>query len=212
VNEAISAAIKHHGYVSAIDVFLGMQLLTPEKVEAWRKGQVPYLERVIVAGLGTVSRAMIFFRKQAATGGLAPRETAYLARGLSKRPLRFSKSGNPNIERAYRTHYVAKVLIEKSRARKTERRSRAEPCRAPGDSARFSEDLRPVATTGRESRAIIPELQENERPRNSSEKNLNDKPQSKLARFLQTAIPTECSAACTIALPQPFSDRTLERR
>lgn len=121
VNEAISAAIKHHKYVSAIDVLLGMDLLTHEKVEAWRKGQVPYLERVVTAGLGTITRAMRFFHQQARRGGLTPSETVYLRRGSGKRPLRFSKSGNPNIEKAYRTHFVTKALKEKSAARKRQR-------------------------------------------------------------------------------------------
>jgi hypothetical protein len=119
VNEAISAAIKHHQYVSAIDVLIGMQLLTQKQVDAWRKGQVPYLERVVTAGLGTITRAMRFFHQQARRGGLTPSETAYLARGSGEHRLRFSKSGNPNIERAYRTHFVSKALKEKSVARKT---------------------------------------------------------------------------------------------
>jgi hypothetical protein len=121
VNEAISAAIKHHQYVSAIDVLIGMELLTQEKVEAWRRGQIPYLERVVTAGLGTISRAMKFFAQQATKGGLSPSETIYCRRGAGKHPLRFSKSRNPNIEKAYRTHYVTKALKEKSMTRKARR-------------------------------------------------------------------------------------------
>lgn len=118
VNEVISAALKHHQYVSSIDILVGMKLLTPEKVEAWKKGQVPYLERVVTAGLSTISRAMIFFRQQAKRGGLRPSETAYLTRGSNKRPLQFSKSGNPNIEKCYRTHYLRKTLEKKCASQK----------------------------------------------------------------------------------------------
>lgn len=114
VNETISSALKHHQYVSAIDVLVGMKLLTPEKVEAWKKGQVPYLEKVVNGGLGTISRAMKFFRQQAVRGELRQSETAYLTKGSGKRPLRFSKSGNPNIEKAYRTHFLAKTLKKKN--------------------------------------------------------------------------------------------------
>jgi len=125
VNLAINAAIEHHRYVSAIDVLIGMDLLTIEKVEAWRKGQVPYLERVVTAGLGTISRSMNFFRQQAIKSGLYPSETAYMSRGSGKRPLRFSKSGDPAIERSYRTHYVSRQLMDKlpiqsTNARKSE--------------------------------------------------------------------------------------------
>jgi len=39
-------------------------------------------------------------------------------------PLRFSKSGNPSIERAYRTHWVSPQLSERKRQRLAERQSR----------------------------------------------------------------------------------------
>lgn len=41
-----------------------------------------------------------------ATGWLRPSETVYVSWTRDRRPLRFSKSGNPNIERAYRTHWL----------------------------------------------------------------------------------------------------------
>lgn len=119
VNESISAALKQHQYVSAIDVMVGMNLLTPEKVETWKKGQIPYLEKVVNAGLGTISRAMRFFRQQAVRGGLRPSETTYLTKGSGKKPLRFSKSGYLNIEKAYRTHFLAQTLRKKSGQEKT---------------------------------------------------------------------------------------------
>ena len=56
--------------------------------------------------------------------GLKPSETAYVARTRDRRPLRFSKSGDPAIERAYRTHWVSPELSERKRARLAERQSR----------------------------------------------------------------------------------------
>jgi hypothetical protein len=47
-----------------------------------------------------------------------------LAAGDDRRPLRFSKSGDPGIEKAYRTHWVAPELSERKRARLAERQSR----------------------------------------------------------------------------------------
>ncbi|MGE0526654.1 MAG: hypothetical protein AB7G93_10725 [Bdellovibrionales bacterium] len=46
-------------------------------------------------------------------------------------PLRFSKSGNPTIEKAYRTHYVSKKLKAKSETKKIER-SEPDPSADPG--------------------------------------------------------------------------------
>jgi hypothetical protein len=48
----------------------------------------------------------------------------YVARGLSRRPLRFSKSGDPAIERACRTQWVSPELSDSKRTRLIERESR----------------------------------------------------------------------------------------
>ena len=56
--------------------------------------------------------------------GLKPSETAYVARTRDRRPLRFSKSGDEGIERAYRTHWVSPELSERKRERLAERQSR----------------------------------------------------------------------------------------
>ena len=55
---------------------------------------------------------------------MKPSETAYVARTRDRRPLRFSKSGDPEIERAYRTHWVSPELSERKRERLAERQSR----------------------------------------------------------------------------------------
>ena len=48
--------------VTPIDVLVGIGWLAEEKLAAWRKGQIPYLERVVGANLNKISRAMIAFR------------------------------------------------------------------------------------------------------------------------------------------------------
>jgi hypothetical protein len=93
-------------------------------VDEWRQGRVDYLERVVVASLGKVSTAMRCFRGWAQARGLNPSETGYVARTRGRQLLRFSKSGDPGIERAYRTHWVSPELSEQTRARLAERQSR----------------------------------------------------------------------------------------
>jgi hypothetical protein len=68
--------------------------------------RVPYLEQVMVAGLPKISAAMRVFRSWTESAGLRPSETVYVSWTRDRRQLRFSKSGNPNIERAYRTHWL----------------------------------------------------------------------------------------------------------
>ena len=107
VRSAAEAALYRQKYVSAIDVFTGMGLLDPARVNAWRSGQLDFLERVIHLNLKRISLCMAAFRNWARAKGLKPSETAYLARTHGgKRNLRFSKSGDPVLETAYRTHFV----------------------------------------------------------------------------------------------------------
>lgn len=95
------------GYASPLDLFLKMEKVSPKLVEEWRLGRVPYLERVLHGNLGQFSFIMKEFRKTAREINLKESYTAYMSWGKgSKRPLRFSKSGNDQVERHYSTHYV----------------------------------------------------------------------------------------------------------
>ena len=121
---AAEAALAKRKFVTPIDVLVGVGWLEPRRVDEWRQGRVEYLERVTVANLGKISTAMRSFRRWAQARGLRPSETAYLARTRDRRPLRFSKSGDSSIERAYRTHWVSPELSERKQARLAERQSR----------------------------------------------------------------------------------------
>jgi hypothetical protein len=100
------AVVARNGYVSPIDALLATGWLRPEKVEDWRRGRVQYLEWVVVASLPKISMAMRIFRSWAESEGLRPSETVYVSWTKDRHRLRFSKSGDPNIERAYRTHWL----------------------------------------------------------------------------------------------------------
>ena len=124
VARAGEAALAERKFVTPIDVLVGVGWLEPRRVDEWRQGRVEYLERVTVASLGKISTAMTSFRRWAQAHGLKPSETAYVARTRDRRPLRFSKSGDADIERAYRTHWVSPELSERKRAALAERQSR----------------------------------------------------------------------------------------
>ena len=121
--QAAEAALAHHQYVSAIDVLTGMGLLAPAQLDAWRKGRVDFLERVIQGNLKKISASMKAFRLWARAKGLKPSETGYKRGSMD---LRFSKSGDPGIERSYRTHYVSPALTELKLQRINERIEKAE--------------------------------------------------------------------------------------
>jgi hypothetical protein len=106
VAKAAEAALVKTGFVTPVDVLLGLGWLTPADVENWRRGRVPYLERVTKAGLGKLSTAMRALQRWARGRGLRPSQTDYRSWTRPRTALRFSKSGNPHIEQAYRTHWV----------------------------------------------------------------------------------------------------------
>ncbi len=114
VIQAAESALYRQQYVSPLDVLLGIGSLKFTDMQDWKKGRVPYLERVIQGSLGKISYAMKCFRSLAPQKGLKPSKTAYFAKIKGpKRDLQFSKSGDPTIEKAYRTYYVSPILSEK---------------------------------------------------------------------------------------------------
>jgi hypothetical protein len=86
---------------------------------------VECLERVVQASLGKQSTAMRLMRRWASERGLTASETDYVARTRDRRRLRFSVSGKPEIERAYRTHWISPELSTAKRKRLAERANRA---------------------------------------------------------------------------------------
>jgi len=111
--QAAEEALAKQQYVSLIDVLVGMKLLQPVHVEDWRKGRIPYLEKVIQGNLNKITFCMKCFRDWAKEIGLKPSHTVYLTRTRGpQRELRFSVSGDQRIEESYRTHYISPILSE----------------------------------------------------------------------------------------------------
>jgi hypothetical protein len=125
VINAAEAALAAQKYVSPLDVLVGIGWVDGGTVKRWRQGQIDYLERVVQTNLSRISEAMKLFRSWATGKGLYPSETAYVAWTPGRRTLRFSKSGNPAIERLYRTHWVSPELSERKRERLREKSGRA---------------------------------------------------------------------------------------
>ena len=124
VRSAAAALLAEKQFVASVDVLRGLGWLNSNDYERWRHGRVESLERVTQANLGKITAAMRELRKWASDAGLRPSETAYLARGRDRHPLRFSVGGDPEIERAYRTHWVSPKLSEAAQERLAERQSR----------------------------------------------------------------------------------------
>jgi hypothetical protein len=111
MQKAIAAAdqgLKSKGFISMVDVLMTMGKLTREDHERWRCRQVPYLEKVVSGNLSQLDAIVRAVRNNSLKGGLRPSHTAYVSWGKGPRqPLRFTKTGNPFLEKAYSTHYLA---------------------------------------------------------------------------------------------------------
>ncbi len=103
--------------MSAVDVLLHTGMLERTDYDNWRKGRVPYLEKVVHGSLGKVSTVVRAMRAACRECGLKESWTDYRKWGKGpKLPLRFSKSGAAEIERAYATHFVSKRLAKEKAA------------------------------------------------------------------------------------------------
>jgi hypothetical protein len=98
--------------VTPLDVLLRLDVISPDLLDRWHKGGVPYLERGMTAGLARVGRLLRILREHALALGLTPVAGKYRRRG--KAPLRFSKAGDSASEEAYSCHFLRRRPEEKS--------------------------------------------------------------------------------------------------
>ena len=93
--------------VAPVDVLVEMGLLDPARLDDWRHGRVPFLERVVHGNLTRLSRLLTILRFHAHDMNLVATITAYNRWGKGpKQRLRFSKTRDLGIEKAYTRHYV----------------------------------------------------------------------------------------------------------
>ena len=105
--KAVDDELKSQNFVAPIRVFLSMGLLEDQDIDNWRRGRVPYLERVVKCNLAKASRILRILRFHAHDLNLKPSVTVYRRKTTGgKIPLRFSKYGEKNIEEAYARHFV----------------------------------------------------------------------------------------------------------
>jgi hypothetical protein len=107
VARAVEALLARGKVVAPVDVLVCMGLLEPKRLEDWRRGRVPYLERVIDCNLNRLSKLLRILRFHAHDMNLVPSVTAYMRWGKGpKQRLLFTKTGDPRLEEAYARHFV----------------------------------------------------------------------------------------------------------
>ncbi|MDZ7741067.1 MAG: hypothetical protein U5Q03_04775 [Bacteroidota bacterium] len=110
------------GFVCAVDVLMQLDYLTKKDYEDWRFGRVDYLEKVCNVNLSKLTLINKLISKYSTELDLKSSWTGYnkYSKGV-KRRLRFSKSGNKNIEDRYSTHYIDNKRINELKEMKASR-------------------------------------------------------------------------------------------
>jgi len=112
-NLAASKLLGEKGYISVVEVLMELGKLSRTDYENWRFGRVPYLEQVISLNLPKINLVLGTLQANAQNGHLKASRTVYTSWGKSPRQLlRFSKSGAPQLEQAYSTHFVKRKESE----------------------------------------------------------------------------------------------------
>lgn len=103
VARAMAALLDSNQPVSAPAVFVKMGMLSEQHLQAWRAGQVPYLERVLEGNLSKASRVVriLSFWAHELKLPVAPPHAAGAIK-YKGQPLRFSKTGERGVEEAYK--------------------------------------------------------------------------------------------------------------
>ena len=127
VNSSMYRQCRRRGYAAVVDVLMDIGVLPKDKYEDWRFGRIPYLERVCMVNLAKLSTIRHQMRVYAQKAGLKPSFCCYKQWGVKKKGgqgrksvihLRFSKSGNPEVERWYATHFVDTKRVAEIKAEK----------------------------------------------------------------------------------------------
>lgn len=125
IHSAIYHQCQQRGYAAPVDVLIEISVLPKQKYEEWRFGKISYLEQVCTCNLRQLSVIMKEIRSFSEKAGLKPSFCYYKRWGVKKKqgrkpvlPLRFSKSGKPEIEKAYATHYIDRKRVEEIKKEK----------------------------------------------------------------------------------------------
>ena len=125
IHSSMYHQLQVRGYAAPVDVLIDTSILPKQKYEDWRFGRVRYLEAVCNANLKRLSFVLRQMRVYAQAHGLKPSFCYYKRWGVRKKngtghkpviPLQFSKSGSPEIERSYATHFVDLARVQELKA------------------------------------------------------------------------------------------------
>lgn len=126
VTSAADALLARGDTVSPIDVLIMIGWLAPAHVDLWIQGRVPTIEEQMQVALPRVLGALRLLADWAARRRLRAIESTPVARTTARAELRFTRDGDPEVERAFRTAWVSPRVSDKKKER-LERAAKAPP-------------------------------------------------------------------------------------
>ena len=107
LERAVLAILATGKVVAPVDVMVRIGWLFQTDLEDWRRGRVPYLERVTRCNLTKLGRFLRILGFYCHDLNLSGSQTVYMRHGKGPRTsLRFTKTGEARIEAAYSRHFV----------------------------------------------------------------------------------------------------------
>ncbi|WP_353371927.1 hypothetical protein [Mycobacterium sp.] len=92
-------------FVRPVDLRVGLGWLAQPNVDRWERARVTSLDLCVGVDADKVAAALAALRRWAEDHGLKPSEAEY-------EELQFTAGGDPDAERAYRTHWASAELLE----------------------------------------------------------------------------------------------------
>jgi hypothetical protein len=117
VTAAAEQALAQRKYVTVAEVCIGLGWLHESHVDIWRQARAADLESFLPVHDDRLAQIVVYLRRWAEANGLTAVETDYVAAARDRRELRFTTGGDPETERAWRTHWVSAELSAPRRER-----------------------------------------------------------------------------------------------
>ena len=116
---AAAEALARQGFVTPVDVCLGLGWLHASNVDDWRHGRVDDLEYFLPVHGDRITEFIVCLDSWARERGLQRTEAEYVSATRSRRPLRFSTGAPAVVEATWRTRWVSPDLPARKRERIT---------------------------------------------------------------------------------------------
>ena len=119
VAAAAAEVLARQGFVTPVDVCVGVGWLHVSNVDDWRHGRVDDLEYFLPVHGDRITEFIVCLDSWARERGLEPTEAEYISTTRNRRPLRFFTGAPAVVEDAWRTRWVSRDLPAQKRERIT---------------------------------------------------------------------------------------------